>query len=292
MGHLHPSLDYYAQQSSITDPGGFGSLFTGLPEDVGALCRIVQGVMIHPFEAYRYGIKLRRARLRELELRRVMWMLMHIWELGRHSTILVSFSPEQRLVGNCRDFATMLCSMLRQQGVPARVRCGFARYFEPGFFTDHVICEYWKADEERWALADAQLDLVQREAYQVAFDTTDLPREQFVLAGQAWQQYRAGTIDPARFGISSTGPRGLAFIRTGVLRDLAALNKVELLTQDEWDINGAESEQGTAETDLALLDRLAALSLAGNDAFTDLRTVFEDDLRPRLLAALAGKQVD
>lgn len=80
------------------------------------------------------------------------------------------------------------------------------------------------------------------------------------------------------------------------LRDAAAAGcacaKVELLTQDDWDIVGAESEQGMAEADLALLDRLAALALAGNDAFADLRSVFEDDLRLRMVAALSGKQVE
>jgi hypothetical protein len=286
MSYLEPSLDYYAEQSNITDPGEDEILFRWLPRGVRERCQIVQGMMIHPFEAHRYEVRLRKARLRELELRRVTWMLKYLWELGEHHGFSRPYLPERRLVGNCRDFATMLCAMLRHQGTPARVRCGFASYFEPGFFTDHVVCEYWKADERRWALADAQLDIVLRKAYHVTFDTADVPREQFILAGQAWQQYRAGALDPERFGISSTGPRGLAFIRTGLLRDLAALNKVELLTQDAWDIDGAESEQGIAEADLALLDRVAALSLAGNDSFADLRTIFEDDLRPRMPAAL------
>jgi len=283
---VHPSLDYYAHHSPITDPGVNEILLRWLPKEVSVLCQMVQGVMIHPFEAHRYEVRLRRERLRELQLRRVAWMLTAIWELGGHHGLFRSALPECRLVGNCRDYAAMLCAILRNQGTPARVRCGFARYFEPGFFTDHVVCEYWKADEDRWALADAQLDLVLRKAYRVTFDIADLPREQFILAGQAWQQYRAGEIDPARFGLSATGPRGLAFIRTGLLRDVAALNKVELLTQDAWDINGPENEQGMAEADLALLDRVAALSLAGNDAFADLRSVFEDDLRPRMPAAL------
>jgi len=288
MSYLEPSLDYYARQGQITDPGGDEILFRWLPQEVSALCLTVQGVMLHPFEAHRYEVKLRRARLRELHLRYVSSMLLAMRELGGYHTITRPYLPEQRLLGNCRDFAVMLCAILRHQGVPARVRCGFASYFEPGFFTDHVVCEYWKADEARWALADAMLDVVLRKAYHVTFDITDVPRERFMLAGQAWQQYRSGVLDPTGCGLSSTGPSGLVFIRTGLLRDLAALNKVELLTQDEWDI---DSEQSMAEADLALLDRLAALSLAGNDAFADLRTVFEDDLRPRMLNALAGKQV-
>ncbi len=286
MTENHPALDYYARQSATTDPGIDEILFRWLPQDICALCLIVQGIMLHPAEAHRYEVKPRLKRVRELQLRSVEQKLLALRELGNYHTIDRPYLPEERLLGNCRDYAVMLCGLLRHQGTPARVRCGFARYFEPGFFTDHVVCEYWKADEERWALADAMLDIVLRQAYGVAFDITDVPREQFLLAGQAWQQYRAGALAPSRFGLSSTGPRGLAFIRTGLLRDAAALNKIELLTQDAWDIEGAESERGIAEADLALLDRVAELSLAGNDAFADLRLVFEDDLRPRMPVSL------
>ncbi|HLV97577.1 MAG TPA: transglutaminase-like domain-containing protein [Ktedonobacterales bacterium] len=287
---MHPALDYYAQQSAITDPGINEILFRWLPQGVGTRCLMVQGIMMHPVEAHRYEVKPRLKRMRELQLRSVEQKLIALRGLGCDDTLARPYLPEHRVLGNCRDYATMFCALLRHQGTPARVRCGFARYFEPDFFTDHVVCEYWKADEERWTLADAMLDIVLRQAYGVAFDITDVPRAQFILAGQAWQHYRAGALDPSRCGLSSKGPRGLAFIRTGLLRDIAALNKVELLTQDAWDIDGAESEQGIAEADLALLDRVAALSLAGNDAFADLRQVFEDDLRPRMLAALSGKQ--
>lgn len=283
---MHPALDYYAQQSAITDPGLEEIVFRWLPPGVDARCLMVQGIMLHPAEAQRYEVKPRLKRMRELQLRSVEEKLLALRKLGCEDSLSRPYLPEQRVLGNCRDYATMFCALLRHQGTPARVRCGFARYFEPGFFTDHVICEYWKADEERWALADAMLDVVLRKAYQVTFAITDVPREQFILAGQAWQQYRAGALDVSRVGLSSKGPRGLAFIRSGLLRDMAALNKVELLTQDEWDIPSAQSEQGIAEADLALLDLAAELSLAGNDAFADLRQVFEDDLRPRMPPAL------
>ena len=38
---------------------------------------------------------------------------------------------ERRLVGNCRDFSVLLAALLREQGTPARARCGFGRYFLP-----------------------------------------------------------------------------------------------------------------------------------------------------------------
>lgn len=57
--------------------------------------------------------------------------------------------PEQRLVGVCRHFATLLGAMLRAKGLPARARCGFGSYFNPGYVDDHWVCEYWNAAQAR-----------------------------------------------------------------------------------------------------------------------------------------------
>ena len=72
-----------------------------------------------------------------------------------------------------------------------------------GIVTDHVVCEYWKGEEQRWALVDAQVDDVQRQAYQVEVDTYDIPRDALLLAGEGWRVYRSGGAGPNRFGISS-----------------------------------------------------------------------------------------
>src|SRR5690606_26618369 len=95
-------------------------------------------------------------------------------------------------VGTCRDFALMLCAMLRHRGVPARVRCGFADYFSSNGREDHWICEYRPAGEGRWALADPQLDVPHRAHLGIDFDTADMPRARFMTAPEAWRACRAG----------------------------------------------------------------------------------------------------
>ena len=70
--------------------------------------------------------------------------------------------------------------------MPARVRCGFATYFTANPFEDHWVCEYWNDHERRWALADAQLDELQRAHLRIDFDVTDLPPGKFFNAAQAW----------------------------------------------------------------------------------------------------------
>jgi hypothetical protein len=46
--------------------------------------------------------------------------------------------------------------------------------------------------------------------------------------------YRKGRIDAALFGVCGTENWGPAEIRGNAIRDLAALNKVEMLPWDEW----------------------------------------------------------
>ena len=272
---------YYTEQSYITDPQSYGKLFDPLPSTIPALCHVIHGLIIHPYEAHLYKVRIPKKRLQELDTRKIALTLARIYELDARP-LTIERSPNKRFAGNCRAFATMLCSMLRHQGIPVRVRCGFATYFAPDYYTDHVVCEYWNAQEQRWILVDAQIDDVQRQAYHITIDTCDVPRDNFILAGKAWQMYRAQAADASNFGIFPSGPSGASFIRSGLVRDLAALNKQELLCQDVWRLGEIEDEEQLSEDDLTLLDRVASITLAGNDAFSDLRTIYENDARLRV----------
>jgi hypothetical protein len=119
--------------------------------------------------------------------------------------------------------------MLRAKGIPARLRVGFGAYFNPPLFEDHWVCEYWSAQGGRWMLADPQFDEVWCSRLHVRHDVVDVPRDQFLVASDAWRSCRAGGTGPARFGIELTGLRGLWFVAGSLVREVAALNKVEVL---------------------------------------------------------------
>jgi hypothetical protein len=116
-------------------------------------------------------------------------------------------------------------------GTPARLRCGFASYFGEAW-EDHWVCEYWNSNEGRWCLTDAQIDDVQRAAFHVTFDTSDVPREVFLTAGEAWLRCRAGIDEPERFGQGAT--RGLWFMKVDVVRDALTVNNRETSSWDRW----------------------------------------------------------
>ena len=103
------------------------------------------------------------------------------------------------------SFSLMLLRDAAEQGIPARARCGFGAYFEPGKFIDHWVREYWNAGRSRWMMVDAQnrTQLHQKKLFRLDFDPLDVPRDRFHHRRRdAWvQKCREGKADPAAFGI-------------------------------------------------------------------------------------------
>ncbi|MGB8251670.1 MAG: transglutaminase domain-containing protein, partial [Anaerolineaceae bacterium] len=240
-----------------------------------SLVKIVQGLMIHVFWIEKYGIRLDAARKEEVQLRFVEKMLTRILELDPRP--LTEARPlEKRLVGNCRDFSVLLTAMLRHFNIPARARCGFANYFMPNHHEDHWVVEYWNAGRKRWVLVDSQLDELQSKKLSIPFDPLDVPRDQFLVGGKAWQLCRAGKADPDTFGIFDM--KGLWMVRGNLIRDVASLNKVELLPWDAWGLMDKRDEELTPD-DLAFLDRVADLTNGDVPEFEKLRELYEKDKR-------------
>jgi hypothetical protein len=272
-------LTYYAYPGLMTDPGEHSALLMGLPAELPALCGIVQHNLMHIFWAESYGQTLSEDRRAQVNIRRAVTMLAQI-KLMDDRRLTIPRPPEKRLIGNCRDFSVMLVTLLRHQGIPARARCGFAAYFaslgegvHP--YCDHWVCEYWNEHQARWIMVDAQLDALQVEKLGITFDPCDVPADQFLVAGRAWQLCRAGEADPHHFGIFDM--QGLWFIRGNLVRDLAALNNMELLPWDSWGV--IDDKQANSEENMTLLDHAASLTLAGNDTFGEVRAFYENDAR-------------
>jgi hypothetical protein len=106
-----------------------------------------------------------------------------------------------------------------------------------------------------------------------------VPRDRFLVAGDAWRACRSGAADPLTFGVAGTSNWGLIEVFGEVLLDLAALRKVELLP---WRWYGLATEEGAAEREAELMDRLAALSSAADaDALEALQAMVTSDERLR-----------
>jgi len=268
-----------ARQTAFSDPGAYAHLLDKLPTDPRALTAVVRNVITHYRDP---NVTIPPDRADEINNRWIERLL--ATDQGRHDCPLdVPRPAEARVGGCCRDFSLLTVSALRHQGVPARVRIGFADYFfVPGFHHDHVVVDYWNGS--RWVLVDPQIG-----PGDWPFDPDDMPRPAgagtpFATAAAVWTAYRKGEVDPDTYGVGPGIPIGGDwFIRDYVIGELAARQGDELLLWDVWgDMSDSFDEAGAV-----LVDEIAALLLAaeaGDEAAsTELaaRYAADDRLNPR-----------
>jgi hypothetical protein len=262
-------LDFYRKQSAITDPGEHAPAFGGLPSAPAEIGPLLHNVLIHNWKIAAAGLALDEQRRADIETRPVARLLQRIEEAGALGWD-VERDIGQRLVVDCRHFAALLCSILRHRSVPARTRHGFASYLQAGHSQSHVICEYWDDARGRWARFDP-------DTLQPCDDET-----WFISADAAWRGIRAGVLDPAMFGYAPDLKGGWC-VRWELVRDVAALNKREMLTFDIWGLNATCPYDAPLEpADASLLDEIAALLRDEAGTFAALRAIYERDERVKV----------
>ncbi|MCV0396344.1 MAG: transglutaminase domain-containing protein [Rhizobiaceae bacterium] len=269
----------FTRQSRFSDPGRHAALFDALPYDPPGAARVVQGLFVyeHVAEAW-YDVPLDETRRGESHIRTVEEIIDVLLALDA-APLSMPRPPRCRVVGICRHYMLLSVAILRHHGVPARGRGGFGGYFSPETWEDHWVCEYWNAEEGRWALLDAQFDALWIERFHLDHDITDVPRDRFLAAADAWRKCRSGELDPARFGIEFSKLRGLWFVAGSLIRDAATLLGHEILP---WDVWGAQllAPRELSDDELAFFDDLALLTADPDANIGALRARFAAD--PRL----------
>ncbi|WP_441236474.1 transglutaminase-like domain-containing protein [Bradyrhizobium sp. 930_D9_N1_4] len=256
--------DDYAGQSVFTDPGAYAASISSLPPDIPAVCRALHGLLIHEAWIERQGLDPAAFSGQSRATLPVAQRLQQLLTIDLRP-LTVARLGTSRALATCRDFSMMLCAVLRHRGVPARIRCGFARYFSGNPYDDHWVCEYWAGDEQRWVLVDAELDELHRRLLKFDFDPVDVPRTAFITGIEAWTLCRSGTIDPAQLGHGPT--TGLFFARVNLARDLLALAGIETSAWDSWR-EADESHRSLDDAALSLRDGMAQRGEAGAFANT------------------------
>jgi hypothetical protein len=272
-------LAYYTQPGPLTDAGAHRDALLALPKDVPELLAAVQGNLVHQDLTHLYDFELSEAQRETAHVRPADRILEQILTDDQRP-LADPREPQARFACTCRTFTLMTVAALRAHAVPARARCGFLHY-DPNsdWYIDHWVAEYWNG--ERWILSDAQMDPVQVKAFGLDFDPADVPRDKFVVAGQAWTDYRKGELDGDKCGLPGIpGESGPWWIAANLIRDVASLANMELLP---WDVWGRIPEpEDTIDADLtALLDDLAAVT-ADPDTAAGARARYEADDRIRV----------
>ena len=248
--HVHD----WVRHSAYSDPGPYAGLLRELPHEVGAVCAAARNVIGH----YRAELPdLAQERWAEIDSRWLERIL--ATDQARHrGGLLEPRELVERVAGCCRDHTLLVVGALREQGVPARSRVGFAGYFTPTWHHDHVVVEHW--DGTRWVRTDPELD---GEGYD--FDVRDLPTgpgSPFETAAEVWRGHREGRIDTRSYGVvPDTELCGPEFVRGYVIFEVAHRFGDELLLWDTWGAAGPEADPAGADR---LADEVAELLVAGD----------------------------
>lgn len=252
-------VNQYKSHSAFSEVNDFRHSIERLPTDIGEICKFVQNNLIHAYWLGHYGCEIQDdIRYSEMQTRYANDRLKKS-ESKSKSRVTDNHLPANKVVGVCRDFSLLLCSVLREKGVASRIRCGFSKYLSPGRYEDHWVCEYWSESQCRWVMVDAQLDDTHRKVLNYEFDECDVPTSEFIYAGKAWQLCRDNVEEPHKFGIFDLA--GFSFIKGNIVRDLYALCKTELMAWDTgWGLLKDPEQSIQDESEYRLLDDLAIIS--------------------------------
>jgi hypothetical protein len=250
----HSVIDHSAH-SAYSDPGVHAAALDAVPAEPAALSElsaVARNVIVH----YRAsGEQLPDSSAQDIHSR---WLATILdLDAERHPVPLAEPRPAvERVQGCCRDHTLFSVGVLRQHGIPARSRIGFAGYFSPTWNHDHVIVEFW--DGDRWRRFDPEMG-EPTAALPTPLDIPAGPDSPFRTAAEVWRGYRAGTLDAETFGVDESVPviRGRWFIRNYVLFEVAHRFGDELLLWDNW---GAMTGPGDPDGDGVdeLVDEIAA----------------------------------
>jgi hypothetical protein len=309
--------DYYALPDKLTDLSDFKEFTDWLSPDPHVIFQVAQGLIVHDMWLERYGVKDKPEQWRKVCTTSASDMLRQVTSLREDGlSLAVPRSPEERIIACCREFTVLATALFRAKGIPARARCGFALYLaEQGNYEDHWMCEYWNGKD--WIAIDPQIDPFQQSVFQnyasttkdidpgykemlLSLDPMHLTEKHFINAGIAWKLYREGKADPGTFGIGADPKKfnletlyGAWFIRGQLLRDFAALNKVEPVPflvrldfgQDwkAWRLLSTKDKE-LSEDDLQLLDTIADLCVKPDGRLKEINQLFADneELQPLL----------
>lgn len=265
----------------MTDPGAYAASLDSMPKDIRLIKSLLDGLILHFWDGsnlYDYQIPFKR--LFDIETRYVSIMLKKILDLDPAS-LTVERSLENKIVGSCRDYSTLFCSILRRMGIPARTRVAFSTYHYTTHYHDTVILEYWDVVKNKWCLVDTRTNesLMKKFNLTINFDLFDVPRDKLVVAGLAWQMVRDNKACAEMFcGGDCKKNKGLWYVRDRLVQDFAAINSMEMLLWDAWGLMLTDQNIEKNPKQLYKLDKIAKMTIDPDLYYNSIRHQFAYDV--------------
>lgn len=283
-------LDHFKQYGLFTYPGLYEDYLKSLPDDVRELGELLRTNFIHrtTLEAGNVGTN---ADLKYGDMTKMPW-----WRqaeddnLATTAAMLAEFfrrderglTPERKvedkLVLTCRYVAILMASILKAKGIPARVRSGFASYFEGAKDSwDHWITQYWKESEQRWVTID-----VDGSWHRAGFDMYDMPDGKFDYSADAWLDVRQGKKEGNHFR-NAGGFEGLMCIAWELFYDFHCLMNSENMYLHNPEFVTLENFKNLKEEKRKEIDDFARIMQNPDENFDELSDIWETNKEYRLL---------
>ncbi len=211
---------FYLQQSETSKVSAeFAAMFSDKPDEI---VKKVRSLIYHPWETtsenfndnnypiYRSGKEIENT----------------IKAFSKTTNTLTNKNIYWPIPGDCAVFSSLTTAVLREKGIPARSRCGFAIYFARDFYSGHWISEF-KNSEGKWQKADSNIN------------KHLIKTGEFIDSASAWKMVRNFDFDPSLFGLKFGENEiysGFNHLAGTLIRDMYGLLKDELKTHGSDDM--------------------------------------------------------
>lgn len=284
-------LEHYKKYGLFTYPSLYEDYLKSLTDDVKKLGELLRKNFLHRTTLASGNVET-NADLKYGDMTKVPWwrqaeddnlpttaaMLAEFFRRDQRG-LTMDRKVEDKLVLTCRHVATFMASVLKTKGIPARVRSGFAAYFEGfgNFAWDHWIIQYWKKSENRWVTVD-----VDGSWHRTGFDMYDIPEGKFDYSADAWINVRQGKIKGNYFR-NAGGSHGLVCIAWELFYDFHCLMNSEIIYPHHPGFIMFSKFKKLDEDKLREIDGFARLMQNPDKNFDKLCEIWETNKEYRLL---------
>lgn len=289
-------LNHYLQFSQYTFPGCYQEkIKSSLPSEIKEIGLLVRKQIIHRV-TLKNGNTGSNRDLRYGDMTKVPWYRQPeddvfctasaiLAELYRRDPrgLILNRRTEDKLILTCRHLSVLMACLLKIKGIPARVRSGFAPYFEvvglkSGKSYDHWLNQYWDSKKSVWVTIDVDGSL---EGY-LPFDSYNLSENTFDFSADAWLAIRQGKVKGDHFW-NAGGHGGLVAVAWELFYDFHCLMNSEIIYLHVPEITFFKNFSLLSEKKLKEIDDLASLMQKPDANFEGLVNIWESKREYRLL---------
>lgn len=287
-------LDHYLQYGLYTNPGFYAEYLKSLPNDIRKIGHLLRWSFIHR-TTLDWGNTSTNTDLKFGDMKKVPWYrqaeddnltntVSMLAELFRRDSngLTLNRKVKDKVILTCRHISVLMASILKAKGIPARVRSGFAPYFQiEGLHveksSDHWINQYWDKENNRWITID-----VDGSFHDIGLDLYDIPDGKFDYAADAWLSVRKGKIPEDHF-VNADGNKGLVTIAWELFYDFHCLMNNEIIYLHHPHFVTLREFRKISREKLNEIDLFAELMQHPDENFNKLQKIWNANKEYRLL---------